>query len=115
MRQIESGRRLYEVAHWAAFVLGLGALEINVVYPALALLYVLFRAPRLLKRVLPMCGVSVAMVAAHFYFRATAACRSLRAANRRGAGHDVLDLLALGAGSDARSDGGRRSGVAYSR
>jgi hypothetical protein len=68
LRQIESGRRLYEVAHWAAFVLGLGALEINVVYPALALLYVLFRAPRLLKRVLPMCGVSVAMVAAHFYF-----------------------------------------------
>ena len=36
LRAVESRRRTFEAAHWAAFVLGLGALEINVVYPALA-------------------------------------------------------------------------------
>ena len=39
LRHIETGRREYEAGHWAAFVLGLGALEINVVYPAIAALY----------------------------------------------------------------------------
>jgi hypothetical protein len=68
LRHIETGRRAHEVAHWAAFVLGLGALEINVVYPALAALYVLFYARPLLKRVLPMFAVSALAVAAHFYF-----------------------------------------------
>jgi hypothetical protein len=49
-------------------VLGLGALEINVVYPALAALYVLFHARPFLKKVLPMFAVSLAAVLAHFYF-----------------------------------------------
>jgi hypothetical protein len=68
MRHIETGRRAHELAHWAAFVLGLGALEINVVYPALAALYVVFHARPYLKRILPMFAVSAAVVAAHFYF-----------------------------------------------
>src|ERR1019366_6312885 len=68
MRHIETGRRAHEVAHWAAFVLGLGAIEINVVYPALAALYVVFHARPYLKRILPMFAVSAAVVAAHFYF-----------------------------------------------
>jgi hypothetical protein len=68
MRHIETGRRKHEVAHWTAFVLGLGALEINVVYPALAALYVVFHARPYLKRILPMFAVSAAAVAAHFYF-----------------------------------------------
>jgi hypothetical protein len=68
LRHIETGRRAHEVAHWTAFVLGLGALEINVVYPTLAALYVVFRARPYLKRILPMFAVSAAVVAAHFYF-----------------------------------------------
>ena len=68
LRHIETGQRTYEVAHWAAFVMGLGALEINVVYPALAALYVVFHARPYLRRILPMFAVSAAAVAAHFYF-----------------------------------------------
>jgi hypothetical protein len=68
LRHIESGRRAHEVAHWAAFVLGLGALEINVVYPALAALYVVFHARPYLKRILPMFAASALAVMAHFYF-----------------------------------------------
>jgi hypothetical protein len=68
LRHIETGRRKHEVAHWTAFVLGLGALEINVVYPALAALYVAFHARPYLKRILPMFAVSATVVAAHFYF-----------------------------------------------
>ena len=49
--------------------------------------------------------------AAHFYFAPAAARRSLRAAHGWRDRRDVLDLLALGAGSDAGSGGGRRSGV----
>ena len=68
LRHIETGRRAYEMAHWTAFVLGLGALEINVVYPALAALYAWFYARPFLKRILPMFAVSAAAVATHFYF-----------------------------------------------
>jgi hypothetical protein len=68
MRHIETGRRAHEVAHWTAFVLGLGALEINVVYPALAALYAVFHARPYLKKILPMFAVSAAAVLAHFYF-----------------------------------------------
>jgi hypothetical protein len=68
LRHSETGRRAHEMAHWTAFVLGLGALEINVVYPALAALYVVFHARPLLKRILPMFAVSAAAVMAHFYF-----------------------------------------------
>jgi hypothetical protein len=68
LRQIETGRRVYAVGHWAAFVLGLGALEINVVYPAIAALYLQLHAPRHVKKILPMFAVSAAAVAAHFYF-----------------------------------------------
>ena len=46
----------------------LGALEINVVYPAIAALYLLLHAPRHVKKILPMFAVSAAAVAAHFYF-----------------------------------------------
>jgi hypothetical protein len=68
LRHIETGRRTHEMAHWTAFVLGLGALEINVVYPALAALYTFFFARPYLKKILPMFSVSAAVVMAHFYF-----------------------------------------------
>jgi hypothetical protein len=54
--------------HWAAFLLGLGALEINVVYPAIAVVYgLLFDRPAV-KKVLPMFAVSALAVFVHFYF-----------------------------------------------
>lgn len=68
LRHIETGRRAHEMAHWTAFVLGLAALEINVVYPALAALYVVFQARPFLKKILPMFAVSLAAVLVHFYF-----------------------------------------------
>lgn len=68
LRLIESGNRKDEAAHWTAFLLGLGALEINVVYPALAALYLVFHARRMVWKVLPMFGVSAAAVLTHFYF-----------------------------------------------
>jgi len=68
LRQIETDRRSYAIAHWAAFVLGLGALETNVVYPAIAALYALQYARSHLKRVLPMFLVSALFIAVHFHF-----------------------------------------------
>ena len=69
----ESGKRSDWVFQWIAFVLGLGALEINVVYPALALLYALLFARPLAKKVLPMFAVSALAVFLHFYFAPPAA------------------------------------------
>lgn len=55
-------------AHWAAFLLGLGALETNVVYPALAAAYALLWDRPLLRRIAPMFAVSALYVWLHFHF-----------------------------------------------
>jgi hypothetical protein len=55
-------------AQWIAFLLGLGALEINVVYPALAAAYAVLYDRPLLKKTLPMFAVSALSVLAHFHF-----------------------------------------------
>jgi hypothetical protein len=68
LRSLETGRRADTIGHWAAFVLGLGALEINVVYPAIASAYCLLYARPHLRRVLPMFAVSLAAVWIHFHF-----------------------------------------------
>jgi hypothetical protein len=60
--------RGWHLAHWAAFVLGLGALETNVVYPALAAAYAVMFARPLLKRIAPMFAVSAVYVWLHFHF-----------------------------------------------
>ncbi len=60
-------RRSY-TAHWIAFVLGIGALETNVMYPAIAGVYALLFDRALLKKVLPMFPVSALAVLAHFRF-----------------------------------------------
>jgi hypothetical protein len=65
IRYTETGERRFLVAQWIAFVLGFGALEINVVYPALAALYALCRAPAYLRRTLPMFVVSAAYAVLH--------------------------------------------------
>ena len=68
LRYAETGRRAHWVVQWAAFVLGLGALESNVVYPALALVYALLFAHKLARKVLPMFAVAALAVWAHFHF-----------------------------------------------
>jgi hypothetical protein len=55
-------------AQWIAFLLGLGALEINVVYPAIAAAYALLYDRPLFKKTLPMFAVSALAVFAHFHF-----------------------------------------------
>jgi len=54
VRHIETGRRGFWIGQWIAFLLGLGALEINVVYPTLAAVYTLAAARRHFLKVLPM-------------------------------------------------------------
>ena len=52
LRYAEQGRTRDLAAQWVAFVLGFGALELNVVYPALATAYALCCARRVLKSTL---------------------------------------------------------------
>jgi hypothetical protein len=78
MRYAETGRWRYNLFQWAAFLLGFGALELNVVYPAIAALYTLLGAwkkpqsePRpsgsdhYFRATLPMFAVSLAYTLAH--------------------------------------------------
>jgi hypothetical protein len=63
--------RRVEWAHWLAFILGLGALETNVVYPALAAGYALLYDRSLLRKIAPMFLVSGLFVWVHFHFAGT--------------------------------------------
>jgi len=65
LRYAETGRRGFYWAQWAAFLLGFGANEINVVYPALAALYAILFARRYWLSTLPMFGVSAAYALVH--------------------------------------------------
>jgi hypothetical protein len=58
----ETAARKYYWAQWVTFVLGFGALEINLVYPALAATYALLFARRYFRSTLPMFAVSVAFL-----------------------------------------------------
>lgn len=68
LRHVETGERRWWVWQWVAFVAGLGALETNVVYPALAAVYALLYARPLLKKILPMFVVAALSAAIHFHF-----------------------------------------------
>ena len=62
------GERRYNLFQWAAFLLGFGALELNVVYPAIAAAYTLLCMPqgprdKYFRATLPMFAVSVAYAA----------------------------------------------------
>ncbi len=65
LRFIETGRRRYEAAQWVVFLLGFGAQELNVVYPALAGGYTLLAARKHFRRTLPLAAVSLIYVVAH--------------------------------------------------
>ena len=71
LRYVETGERRYNVFQWAAFLLGFGALELNVVYPAIAAAYTLLCASRArtgrqaCPHILPMFAVSIAYALVH--------------------------------------------------
>ena len=70
LRYVETGARRYNLYQWVAFLLGFGALELNVVYPAIAAAYTLLcisDGPRrkYFRTTLPMFAVSIAYALAH--------------------------------------------------
>ena len=69
LRYEETGERRYYWFQWVAFLLGFGALELNVVYPAIAAAYLLLRGKdkrASLSRVLPMFAVSIVYALVHY-------------------------------------------------
>ena len=69
LRYEETGERRFYWFQWAAFLLGFGALELNVVYPAIAAAFLLLHGkPKRsgLPHVLPMFVVSVAYALVHY-------------------------------------------------
>ena len=66
MRYTETGRTRYLVWQWIVFLLGFGALELNLVYPAIAAAYTWFYARKYFRRTLPMFAVSAAYALVHF-------------------------------------------------
>lgn len=67
LRHIETGDRRYWFWQWAVFLLGFGALEINVVYPALAVAYTLCCARSFVKKALWLFVASGAYTALHMW------------------------------------------------
>ncbi len=65
LRFAETGRIRYYYWQWAAFLIGFGAMETNLVYPAMAAGYALLCAPNLLRKVLPLFVPSILFAAAH--------------------------------------------------
>jgi hypothetical protein len=68
LRQAAGGERRYYIWQWAAFLLGLGALETNVMYPAIAAVYTLLFARAYFRKILPMFLPSALAIFAHFRF-----------------------------------------------
>ncbi len=54
LRYVETGERRFYTAQCVTFILGFGILELNVVYPALALAYALCRARRITGKIVPL-------------------------------------------------------------
>jgi hypothetical protein len=65
LRYVETGKRRYNLLQWVLFLLGFGALEVNIVYPALAATYVWLFARPYLRRVLPLFVPSAIYVVVH--------------------------------------------------
>jgi hypothetical protein len=68
VRYAETGERKFYWLQWVTFILGFGALELNVVYPAIAALYALIYARRYLLKTLPMFAVSLIYTLVHRHF-----------------------------------------------
>lgn len=68
LRYVETEKRRYMVLQWALFLLGFGALETNVVYPALAAAFVFLTARKHLRSILWLFPLSFIYALAHFYY-----------------------------------------------
>lgn len=66
MRYSETGQRRWLALQWVVFLLGFGALEVNVLYPALAFAWAWWFARRLCRIIAPMFAVSGAYAAGQF-------------------------------------------------
>lgn len=69
LRYTETGDRRYYRWQWVTFLLGFGSLELNVVYPALAVVYALCCARKALKAALALVPVSVVYYGIHWLSR----------------------------------------------
>jgi hypothetical protein len=65
LRYIETGNGRFKTYEWIVFLLGFGALELNVVYPVLAAAYTLLCARKFFRGTLPMLAVSIAYTIIH--------------------------------------------------
>ena len=65
IRYTETNRRGYLAAMWTAFVIGLGALEMTIVFPALTALHALACRRAYLKKTLPLFAASAVFAALH--------------------------------------------------
>jgi len=65
VRYAETNQARFYVAQWITFLIGFGVLELNVVYPAIAMAFALCRARWILRKVWPMFLVSAAYTAIH--------------------------------------------------
>jgi hypothetical protein len=65
LRYVETGNARYNLYQWIAFLLGFGAMELNVVYPGLAIAYAFLCARQYLRRVWPLGLPSIAYAAIH--------------------------------------------------
>jgi hypothetical protein len=71
LRYLETEQRRYLVLQWVTFLLGFGALEINVVYPAIASAYVYIAARKYFRRTLWLFLPSLVYAFVHFHFAPT--------------------------------------------
>ena len=68
LRWLESGGRKWRAAEWAAYLAGFGALEIIVMYPAVAALHALAIARKRFRSTLPLFVPAIAFTFLHLFF-----------------------------------------------
>lgn len=66
MRYVETGNWRFNVLQWVVFLIGFGVLEINAVYPLIAILYTALFAREFVKRTLALLAPSAIFVAIRF-------------------------------------------------
>src|SRR5581483_7977181 len=65
LRYLETGERRYWLLQWLVLLLGFGALELNVIYPAIAAAYTFLRARKHFVQTLPLFVPSIAFAIVH--------------------------------------------------
>ena len=97
LRFIDTGAPRYNVYQWTAFILGFGAMETNVVYPAIAIGYTLLRAPRFVRKTLPLAIGSILYLALSYWFVPKAAAGPYRIHIDSAPARDAPQILVRGA------------------